>query len=91
MATYLTQEELDHLQTAFPNRSAPFAICGVSHSQFSIALYYGGAVYQGFRYVYNPATDELIRPDVFKLITKRRKAQAKQKLSESKAKQGSLI
>lgn len=91
MNSYLTQDELDLLQIICPNRSAPFAIAGVSHSQFSIARHYGGIVFKGFKYVYNPATDELIRPDVLKIITKRRRDQAKNRDIEAAAKQGRLI
>lgn len=91
MTSYLTEEEISLLQVVLHDRSAPFVIQGVSSGFFSIARHYGGAVYKGWKYKYLPATDELIRPDVLKIITKRRKDQAKIKLAESKAKQGCLI
>lgn len=50
--------------------TGPEEIHGVSQSQFSIARFYGGAIYNGTRYVYDAERDVLIREDVFK----RRKA-----------------
>ena len=77
--SYLTQAEIDALQASDLSRSTPFLICGVSQTQFSVARYYGGAKYNGQQYTYMPTTDELIRDDVLKWVTKQRKPKKKGK------------
>lgn len=54
--------------------TAPERICNVSQTQFSVARFYGGATYQGQRYIYDPTTDELVRTDILKAEQKARKA-----------------
>ena len=71
--SYLTEEEIDALQNTDLHRETPFLIRGVSQTQFSIARYYGGVKYNGHAYTYLADTDELIRDDVEKWVTKRRK------------------
>lgn len=56
----------------------PERIRGVSQSQFSIARYYGGIMFNGRSYIYMPETDELIREDVFE-----QDEQAKRELAKS--------
>jgi hypothetical protein len=46
--------------------SNPERYANVSHTQMSIARYYGGMRVNGQRYTYNPLNDELIRDDVLK-------------------------
>ncbi len=66
---------------------APYAIRNVSTSIFSIARHYGGLRAYSTYYVYLPESDELIRDDVFKLVTKWRKAAEKERKElEKKAK-----
>jgi len=77
--SYLTQEEIDALQTSKLPTNAPFAICSVSQSQFSIARHYGGIKFNGFPYTYIQPSDELVRDDVMKFIGKRRKQAKKTK------------
>lgn len=38
----------------------------VSETQLSIARYYGGCIFNGKQYIYNPDDDTLTREDVFK-------------------------
>ena len=44
----------------------PERIANVSMTQFSIAKHYGGIVFNGVHYVYDHATDECVREDVFR-------------------------
>lgn len=53
-------------------RSAWLYQC-VSQTQLSIARHYGGITVNGEHYVYCPPTDELIRGDVLKALSKLRK------------------
>jgi hypothetical protein len=59
------------------HRRTPFGMMNVSMTQMSIARFFGGITYNGDRYVYNAITDELIRSDVQKWITKRERAAKK--------------
>lgn len=77
MSSYLTQEEADALQTSRLPRDAPFLIEGVRQGQLSVARHYGGAIYNGWRYTYMPATDELVRDDVLKWVARRRRMKEK--------------
>ena len=61
------------------HRKTPFGIAGVSQTQLSIARYYGAINFNGFKYIYNPLTDELIRQDVLKWKTKNENAKKKTK------------
>ena len=74
---YMTEEEIDALQLSKLDKATPFAIGGVSQSQLSIARHYGGCKFQGRIYSYIPTTDELLRDDVVKWLTKHRKTQKK--------------
>lgn len=73
ITSHLTEPELKALDESKLSRATPFMITGVSNSQFSIARHYGGLTFNGSEYVYVPPTDELIRADVVKWLTKRRK------------------
>lgn len=77
--SHLTQAELDALKASDLPRDTPFVIRGVSDGYFSIARYYGGAVYNGKYYTYVPTTDELIRDDVVKFLAKLRRKPKKPK------------
>jgi len=77
MNSFLTESEIGDLQESNLSRKTPFAIRGVSQTQFSIARHYGGINYQGQPYTYVPETDELIRDDVLKWVVNRRKAAKK--------------
>lgn len=74
MTSHLTQPEIDALQLSGLPRETPFLIRWVSQTQFSIARHYGGAKFNGSDYTYIDATDELIRDDVLKFVTKMRKS-----------------
>lgn len=73
--SYITKEELSALQESSLDRNAlcPFLITHVRNNQLSIARHYGGCTFHGSRYIYIPGTDELIRDDVLKFVTKMRK------------------
>ena len=71
--SYLTEQELLSLDLSNLKRDAPFAITGVSQTQFSVARHYGGCKYNGYHYTYIPHWDELVRDDVVKFIKKLRK------------------
>jgi hypothetical protein len=59
------------------HRKTPFGIANVLYTQLSIARYYGMINFNGYRYIYYPATDELIREDVMKWKAKQLKAKHK--------------
>jgi len=75
MTTFLTPDEIGWLMLSHGGQQ--IAWTGVSRTQLSIARHYGGIVFNGQSYTYMPATDELIRDDVLKLIMKARAAAAK--------------
>jgi hypothetical protein len=59
------------------HRKTPFGVTNVSMTQLSIARYYGMINFNGYRYIYYPDTDELIREDVMKWKAKQLKAKHK--------------
>ena len=71
--SFLTQSEIDALQSSKLPRNTPFLIQGVSSTQFSVSRHYGGCTYNGKYYTYLYDTDELIRDDVLKWVKKYRK------------------
>lgn len=87
---YMTEAEINALQTTRLDKQTPFAIGGVSQSQLSIARHYGGCKFRGRHYLYIPETDELLRDDVAKWLTKHRKALAKVGAGDT-AVQGDLL
>jgi hypothetical protein len=78
---------LDDIGDCPLHRRTPFGMKGVSQTQLSIARHYGGIVYQGDRYIYNTATDELIRDDVLRWKTKRGKPAKPAKAKKQKQKE----
>lgn len=77
-ASFLSPDEVAAAQ-ALPRGSAPYAICDVSQTQFSLARYRGGCWYARHSYTYLLEHDELIRDDVLKLVMSLRKLKAKAK------------
>lgn len=67
------------------HRKTPFGVTNVSMTQLSIARYYGTINFNGFKYIYHPMTDELIREDVLKWKTKqwREKQKSNRKKNEN--------
>ena len=86
-ASFLTEDEMESLQTSNLPRKTPFAIQGVMNTQLSIARFYGGIRYNGDGYTYMPDGDELIRDDVLIFITKLRKKKRKTEKAEFTSKQ----
>lgn len=86
-ASFLTEAEIEALQTSKMPRNTPFAIQGVMNTQMSIARFYGGIRYNGDAYTYMPDGDELIRDDVLMFVTKLRKQKRKAEKVEFKSKQ----
>lgn len=75
--SYLTEAEIEALQTSKLSRETPFAIQGVSSGYFSVARHYGGAKFNGSDYTYFSDSDELVRDDVIKFVMKLRKPKRK--------------
>lgn len=75
--SYLTADEVQAAQTL--HQRAPYALCNVSMSYFSIARHYGGLTFRGCHYTYMPGHDECVRDDVLRLVTKLRKKPASKK------------
>lgn len=86
-ASFLTESEIEALQSSTLPRKTPFAIQGVMNTQLSIARFYGGIRYNGDGYTYMPDGDELIRDDVLLFVTKLRKKQRKTEKAEFTSKQ----
>lgn len=82
-ASFLTDSEIEALQTSNLSRKTPFAIQGVMNTQLSIARFYGGIRYNGDGYTYMPDGDELIRDDVLIFVTKLRKKNRKTEQPQS--------
>jgi hypothetical protein len=68
---------LDDLDTCPLHRKTPFGVTNVSMTQLSIARYYGMINFNGYKYIYYPDTDELIREDVMKWKAKQLKTKHK--------------
>jgi hypothetical protein len=58
-------------------RDTRIAVANASSTIFSIARHYGVCKIEGKYFIHNPADDSLIREDVVKWITKRKKQEAK--------------
>ena len=84
MNSFFTMPEWEAVFAKWPDDKA-LAWNNVSYTQLSIARHYGGMRIDGAQYTYLP-TDELIRDDVLKFVTKLRK----QKKSEPTATQQEL-
>ena len=80
--THKKQSILMELDDCPLHRDSPYGVTNVSMTQLSIARYYGTINFNGFKYIYNPMTDELIREDVLKWQTKQ--CRAKQKSNRKK-------
>lgn len=91
MTSYLTDAEQIALAVSELNRDTPYGIQNCRHGHFSIARHYGGINYNGRHYIYIPKTDELIRDNVLKWVTDRRKRIKQEKLKEDMAKQERLM
>jgi hypothetical protein len=78
------------LEGAFPP-PYPLIYREVMNTQLSVARFFGGVKLNGHHFTYFPAGDELIRDDVLKWLTKRRKAARKAEKAAAKAAQGDLI
>ena len=85
--SFLTTDELAAVQSSGLDPFTPYVIGGVSQSQLSIARHYGGCTYGGREYYYIPTTDELIREDVVKWVTTRRKEAQRAAREATEAKQ----
>ncbi len=85
--SYVKQDEIDAMNASNLKRDTPFMIRGVSGTQLSIARYYGAAKYNGASYTYLGESDELIRDDVLKWLTKLRKPTKRPKTKTQQMKQ----
>lgn len=77
MKSQLTQEEYDQLllDDQIAGGKPQLLYRHISHGQLSLARYSMGARINGYHYVYNPVTDELLREDALKFLAKLRKAE----------------
>lgn len=92
--SHLSEIELLLLDLSDLPRDTPFIIGNVMQTQFSISRYYGGCTFMGKHYSYVPTTDELIREDVVRWLTRERKrarAEAKKLGATDTPKQDTLI
>lgn len=77
MPSYLTESEVEALQSSGLHRDTYYAVRHVTDTIFSVARFYGAATIQGEPFTYFPDTDELIRDDVLKFVTQLRKRKRK--------------
>jgi hypothetical protein len=91
--SYLTQDELNELIFfhILEWNSSPPLYRFVSNTQLSIARYYGSMKINGHHYTYMPATDELIRDDVLKIVATMRKNAQKEKAKQASENQIGLL
>jgi hypothetical protein len=75
--SYLTDSEKLRLQFEWLDGGDPIGYAEVSQTVLSIARHSMGATVNGHRYTYFPASDELWRDDVLKMVHGWRKAEAK--------------
>ena len=87
--------ELEIIAIQHLPRDTPYLIQHISRTQLSVARHAGGCRYQGREYVYMPETDELLRRDVARLVTRLRKLDAKRTRTEARQRgeraQGDLL
>ncbi len=69
--SYLTEAEVEAIQHL--GRDTPYCISNASMSQFSVARHFGACTFNGHSYTYMATSDELIRDDVLRFVTKMRK------------------
>lgn len=81
MLSLVTDNELKALNESDLDSSCPFLIRDVSKTQFSIARNYGSIKLNGFHYLYDPRTDELIRYDCLRFLQKIRKKSVEKLIS----------
>lgn len=75
--SYLSEAETKAIQRL--HKRAPYVIKNISNSYFSVARLYGSMFYQGCQYLYMAESDECVRIDVVKHITKRRNGTLRKK------------
>lgn len=83
----ITEEELQALQQTRLPHNEPFIIAGVTQSYFSVSRHTGGCTVNGYRYHYDPSSDELIRADVVKWLKEYRKNKKKERILKVKSQQ----
>lgn len=64
----ITDADCENELVARLHRKTPYMIHRVSRSQFSTARHYGGAVFSGDSYLYQPGSDTMVRADVVKAL-----------------------
>ena len=79
MPSYFTPAEVELLQASPMFAHETIAYRDVSQGMLSVARHYGGAQLPGGSFTYIPATDELIRDDVLKFISKARRTEKQTK------------
>ena len=74
----ITKQLLIEKEAAIREKFGPeeLAIANVSMSFFSVARYYGGAKINGHSFTYCPDDDLLVRDDVVKFLTKKKRKKA---------------
>jgi len=77
VSSQLTQAEYDQLllDDQIEGGKPQLLYRHISHGQLSLARRSMGARINGYHYVYNPMTDELLREDAVKSLAKMRKAE----------------
>jgi hypothetical protein len=89
---YLTPDELDALRyDSNLDAFTPYVIQGTSIGPLSLIRHYAGCTYGGREYCYIPTTDELIREDVVRWVTKRRKAAQRAARAADEAQQMEML
>ena len=79
----MTKEKIkDEILDQIENPEHPPKFYRISQTQMSIARHYGGIVFNGKQYIYNPIDDTLTREDVWKKENMKKKKSKKKKLSK---------
>ena len=69
----------------------PWQYADISQTQLSVARHAGGAVIDGWAYVYDARDDSLTRGDVHRIVMEMRRAAQKAAKDSAKAAQGGLL
>lgn len=77
MTSYLSEAEIDLVNSSDLSRGTPFLIRNVMMTQLSVSRHYGGCKFNGSSYSYVSEFDELVRDDVVKFVAKLRKPKRK--------------
>lgn len=73
----MSKSHLSGVENCGLHKRTPYGITDVSMTQFSVARFSGACKFNGEFYTYFPDTDELIRDDVLRFLSKNKPTPSK--------------